>query len=130
MATKALLQAVRRNRERFPEDFMIQLTDPEWTILRSQTVTSNAQHGGRRYPPYAPCRQLIVQLGELCLICSNADTRIKVSSSVLGKAIGGSLLSQDAASSPRANDTASAASSIRRAGSLVMRSPILHLGTV
>jgi ORF6N domain len=32
VATKALLQAVRRNRERFPEDFMIQLTDPEWII--------------------------------------------------------------------------------------------------
>jgi ORF6N domain len=37
VATKALLQAVRRNRERFPEDFMIQLNDAEWASLRSQT---------------------------------------------------------------------------------------------
>lgn len=32
---------------------MIQLTGAEWAILRSQIVTSTAQHGGRRYPPYA-----------------------------------------------------------------------------
>ena len=53
VATKVLLQAVRRNRERFPEDFMIQLNEAEWAVLRSQTVTSSALHGGRRYPPYA-----------------------------------------------------------------------------
>jgi hypothetical protein len=46
--TKVLLQAVRRNQERFPEDFMIQLTAAEWAALRSQNVTSNARHGGRR----------------------------------------------------------------------------------
>ena len=53
VTTKALVQAVKRNRERFPEDFMIQLTGAEWAILRSQTVTSSTEHGGRRYPPYA-----------------------------------------------------------------------------
>jgi hypothetical protein len=37
--TLVLLQAVRRNRERFPEDFMMQLTVAEWTALRSQIVT-------------------------------------------------------------------------------------------
>ena len=36
VATKVLLQAVRRNLERFPEDFMIQLTAAEWAALRSQ----------------------------------------------------------------------------------------------
>jgi ORF6N domain len=65
VATKALLQAVRRNRERFPEDFMIQLTDAEWIILRSQTVTSNAQHGGRRYPPYAFTEQGVAMLSSV-----------------------------------------------------------------
>ena len=65
VATKALLQAVRRNRERFPEDFMIQLTDTEWTTLRSQTVTSNAQHGGRRYPPYAFTEQGVAMLSSV-----------------------------------------------------------------
>ena len=36
VATKVLLQAVRRNSARFPEDFMIQLTTAEWAALRSQ----------------------------------------------------------------------------------------------
>ena len=38
---KRLNQAVKRNIERFPEDFMFQLTDAEWNSLRSQIVTSN-----------------------------------------------------------------------------------------
>lgn len=50
--TKALLQAVRRNIERFPEDFMFQITQDEWAALRSQNVTSKGR-GGRRYRPYA-----------------------------------------------------------------------------
>ena len=39
--TKALNQAVNRNINRFPEDFMFQLTDNEWMVLRSQFVTAN-----------------------------------------------------------------------------------------
>jgi hypothetical protein len=65
VAPKALLQAVRRNRERFPQDFMIQLTSAEWAILRSQTVTSSAQHGGRRYPPYAFTEQGVAMLSSV-----------------------------------------------------------------
>ena len=38
--TRALNQAVKRNTERFPEDFMFQLTKGEWTILQSQILTS------------------------------------------------------------------------------------------
>src|SRR5690554_303379 len=38
--TKVLNQAVKRNQERFPDDFMFQLTDKEWENLRSQFVTS------------------------------------------------------------------------------------------
>ncbi len=49
--TKVLLQAVKRNLERFPPDFMFQLTKQEFNDLRSQIVTS--RWGGRRYPPYA-----------------------------------------------------------------------------
>jgi hypothetical protein len=45
VATKVLLQAVRRKSECFPEDFMIQLTIEEWAALRSQNVTSIAQRG-------------------------------------------------------------------------------------
>jgi hypothetical protein len=51
--TKRLNEAVRRNSNRFPEDFMFQLTDQEADSLRSQIATSNAGRGGRRYLPYA-----------------------------------------------------------------------------
>ena len=51
--TKALNQSVRRNLDRFPEDFMFRLTEAEANSLRSQFVTSNAGRGGRRYLPYA-----------------------------------------------------------------------------
>ena len=50
---KQLNQQIKRNRERFPADFMFQLTTKEDQILRSQIVTSSRKHGGRRYPPYA-----------------------------------------------------------------------------
>ncbi len=52
--TKALKQAVRRNIERFPEDFMFELDENEFESLRSQNVTSNKTgRGGTRYLPYA-----------------------------------------------------------------------------
>lgn len=50
--TKRLNAAVKRNLDRFPDDFMFQLTDDEWKILRSQIVTSNKSRGGRTYNPY------------------------------------------------------------------------------
>jgi len=50
---KALNQAVKRNEERFPPDFVFQLTAEENEALRSQFVTSKSSHGGRRYAPYA-----------------------------------------------------------------------------
>lgn len=49
--TKVLNQAVKRNIQRFPVDFMFQLTKEE--CLRSQIVTSNGGRGGSRYMPYA-----------------------------------------------------------------------------
>ncbi len=49
--TKVLNQAVKRNIERFPEDFMFQLAPDEWEILKSQIVTSS--WGGVRRPPFA-----------------------------------------------------------------------------
>jgi len=45
--TRTLNQAVKRNIERFPEDFMFQLTKGEWSILRCQNGTSS--WGGSRY---------------------------------------------------------------------------------
>jgi len=51
--TKRLNEQVKRNRDRFPDDFMFQLTKEEWGSLRSQTATSKTGRGGRRVPPYA-----------------------------------------------------------------------------
>ena len=63
--TKVLLQAVKRNLERFPEDFMLQLTAEEWACLRSQIVTSNSQRGGRRYAPFAFTEQGVAMLSSV-----------------------------------------------------------------
>ncbi len=51
VGTKVLNQAVKRNADRFPEDFVFQLTRQELANLRSQIVTSS--YGGRRYLPHA-----------------------------------------------------------------------------
>ena len=52
VTTSALNQAVKRNAERFPDDFVFQLTQEEFARLTSQSVTSNGR-GGRRRLPYA-----------------------------------------------------------------------------
>jgi len=62
--TRVLVQAVKRNRERFPSDFLFQLTKEEFTILRSQSVTSRGW-GGRRYPPYAFTEQGVAMLSSV-----------------------------------------------------------------
>jgi hypothetical protein len=51
--TKALNRAVKRNRDRFPEDFLFQLSETEWENLKCQIGTSSSAHGGRRTRPYA-----------------------------------------------------------------------------
>jgi phage regulator Rha-like protein len=53
VTTKRLNEQARRNGGRFPSDFMFQLTEEEFSALRSQIATSNVGRGGRRYPPYA-----------------------------------------------------------------------------
>jgi hypothetical protein len=53
VTTKRLNEQVKRNNERFPADFMFQLTFEETKSLRSQIATSNRGRGGRRYRPYA-----------------------------------------------------------------------------
>jgi len=50
--TRSLVQAVKRNLERFPKDFMFQLSAKEYANLRSQIVISSLSYGGRRYLPY------------------------------------------------------------------------------
>ena len=76
VATKVLNQAVRRNIERFPYDFMFQLTRKESEglndylgsiALRSQSVTSNGGRGGRRYLPLAFTEQGVAMLSSVVL---------------------------------------------------------------
>ena len=61
--TRVLVQAVKRNLARFPEDFMFQLSAEEWAALRSQSVISNTEgRGGRRTAPYAFTEQGVAML--------------------------------------------------------------------
>ena len=53
VTVKRLNQQVNRNQERFPADFMFQLTSTEDKALRLQIATSKKGRGGRRYLPYA-----------------------------------------------------------------------------
>lgn len=65
--TKALLQAMRRNIDRFPQDFVFSLTDQEDELLRSQIVTSEPAdgRGGRRYVRYAFTEQGVAMLSSV-----------------------------------------------------------------
>ena len=63
--TKVLVQAVKRNLARFPQDFMFQLSANEFAALRSQTVTSNTGRGGRRTAPYAFTEQGVAMLSSV-----------------------------------------------------------------
>jgi hypothetical protein len=62
--TRSLIQAVKRNIERFPSDFMLQLTKEEFDSLRSQFVLSKGK-GGRRYLPYVFSEQGVAMLSSV-----------------------------------------------------------------
>jgi hypothetical protein len=63
--TRALIQAVKRNRRRFPDDFMFRVSGTELRrILRSQSVISSS-HGGRRTRPYAFTEQGVAMLSSV-----------------------------------------------------------------
>jgi len=64
--TKQLVQAVKRNRDRFQGDFAYQLTAKEVANLRSQIVTSSLPtYGGRRYAPYVFTEQGVAMLSSV-----------------------------------------------------------------
>lgn len=66
VTVKSLNQAVRRNKARFPSDFVFQLTRTEMVhFLRSQFVTSNENRGGRRYNAYAFTEQGVAMLSSV-----------------------------------------------------------------
>ena len=74
VATKVLLQAVKRNLDRFPGDFMFQLNYQEVAVLRSQIVTSKPGRGGRRYLLYAFTEQGVAMLSSVL----NSERAIEV----------------------------------------------------
>ncbi len=62
--TGALVRAVKRNLNRFPTDFMFQLSPEEWTNLRCQIGISNSR-GGRRYAPFVFTEQGVAMLSSV-----------------------------------------------------------------
>ena len=60
--TGVLNRSVKRNIERFPEDFMFQLSMEEWDLLRCQIGISKSSRGGRRHLPYAFTEQGVSML--------------------------------------------------------------------
>ena len=72
--TKVLKQAVKRNRNRFPDDFIFELTQEEFESLRSQIVTSNKGRGGARYLPLAFTEQGVSMLSGVL----NSETAVRV----------------------------------------------------
>ena len=63
--TKNLNKAIKRNMERFPEDFMFQLTLDEFDALRFQFGTSKKGRGGRRYLPFVFTEQGVAMLSSV-----------------------------------------------------------------
>ena len=77
--TKILNKAVKRNLDRFPEDFMFQLTAEEAENLRFQIGTSKKQRGGRRYLPYAFTEQGVAMLSGVL----NSPRAVKVNVEIM-----------------------------------------------
>ena len=86
--TKALNQAVKRNKKRFPEDFMFKLNKQEMDIcksqivtsnLRSQIVTSSLEHGGIRYASYVFTEQGVAMLSSVL----NSERAIQVNIQIM-----------------------------------------------
>ena len=76
--TRTLVQAAKRNKQRFPSDFMFQLSKDEFDSLRSQIVISK-KRGGRRYPPYAFTEQGVAMLSSVL----NSDRAIQVNIQIM-----------------------------------------------
>ncbi len=74
--TKVLNQAVKRNLDRFPNEFRFQLTKDELDNLRSQIVTSSLSHGGRRGLPYVFTEQGVSMLS--AVLRSNMAIKVSI----------------------------------------------------
>jgi ORF6N domain len=78
--TKVLLQAMRRNADRFPQDFVFSLTDHEVGVLRSQIVTSKPAdgRGGRRYTRYAFTEQGVAMVSSVLRSATAVQVNIAI----------------------------------------------------
>lgn len=79
VSVKRLNEQVKRNIERFPNDFMFQLTEEEYEKLKSQIATSSSEHGGRRYLPYVFTEQGLYMLSSVL----KSQVAIEVSISIM-----------------------------------------------
>lgn len=78
--TKRLKEQVKRNIDRFPDDFMFELTKEEFEVLRSQNATSKMEgRGGVRYLPYAFTEHGVLMLSNIL----NSEKAVKVSIQVI-----------------------------------------------
>jgi len=77
--TRILNQAVRRNIERFPVDFMFQLTEIEWDFLKSHFVTSKLGRGGKQKRPFAFTEYGVAMLSSVL----NSEKAIKVNIEIM-----------------------------------------------
>ena len=79
VSVSALVQAMKRNQDRFPDDFMFQLSKEEWDSLKSQNViANNAGRGGRRSPPYAFTEHGILMLSSVLRGQRAVDVNIQI----------------------------------------------------
>jgi hypothetical protein len=77
--TKRLNEQVKRNRSRFPADFMFQLKPEEAECLRSQIATSNIARGGRRTLPYVFTEQGVAMLSSVL----NSERAVQVNIAIM-----------------------------------------------
>ena len=77
--TKRLNEQVKRNADRFPEDFMFQLSHEEWRSLRSQIATSKKGRGGRRVAPLAFTEHGVLMLSNVL----NSERAIRVNIQIM-----------------------------------------------
>jgi ORF6N domain len=76
---KRLNEAVKRKSQRFPKDFMFELTEEERNSLRSQIATSKKGRGGTRYLPFAFTEQGVAMLSSVL----NSDTAVEVNIQII-----------------------------------------------
>ena len=77
--TRIVNQAVKRNRERFPDDFCFQLSDTEFQVWKSQFVISKSDKKGLRYNPFAFTEQGVAMLSAVL----RSETAVKVSIQIM-----------------------------------------------